>query len=280
MSRILVTGASGFLGSHLVPRLYPQDCDIVAFPHQQCDLSDMRSIEACANIILSCDVIIHLATDKSFALHDLTSNLMSIAQPQYVIYASTADVYGAPVCRPPIAEDHPINPQTVYAAQKAAGEACLKTHAIEYGLRIAILRFPHLYGPGDTSGKLIPRTISAIKEGHRPTICGSGTDKRDYLYIEDAVDAIVRVLATQASGIYNIGTGVGTKVVDVVQSILSGFNSDLKPEMFPATGPVTSIVLDVTKARERLGFVAATDFETGIAKMLSTRWPHPKRDGE
>ena len=127
-----------------------------------------------------------------------------------VIFASSCAVYGNPL-KTPIAEDHPMNPMSPYAASKIAAEGYLRAFAGSFGLESVCLRLFNVYGPrqpeGDFGG-VIAKFASMIAEGASPVIYGDGEQVRDFVYVEDVVEAFLRALnGLGGAEVYNIGSG-------------------------------------------------------------------------
>lgn len=293
--RILVTGASGFLGRHLVKRLVEEGYSLVLVSRRppstniprcrviRCDLENARSVGRHAPTFRSCAVIVHLAAcipatpeaDDPTAYHRglrLGTLILSVVKPAHLVFASTIDVYGI-IRRLPIREDHPTRPESYYAAAKLATEAYIGAYARRLLVPTAILRFSQVYGPGDTSAKLIPSVLHAVHRGVPPLLYGTGKDVRDYLFVEDAVDAIVLAVRRRASGVFNIGTGQGTSIQRAIRMIIQRSGRTMEPRARSSRKAPARMRFDVRAAKNRLGFVAKTGFSEGISQTVSASRP-------
>ena len=165
-------------------------------------------------------------------------------------------------------EDHPLCPATFYGASKAAAEALLDVWSRRSGVPATALRFTQVYGPGDTSAKAIPNFIDACLRGERPPVRGSGEEVRDYVYVDDAVAAILAALDRRATGPFNVASGSGVSMRDVLAAIqrLTGWAGD--PGWVPSEWPASQIVLDIGKARAGLGYNPRVGLEEGLRRAV------------
>lgn len=292
MPRVLVTGATGFLGRHTVPRLlaagYPltlvtrrkltgqiPNADIV-----RCDLTNPRDVKKHAAKFRRCPIVVHLAVnipatpeqdrDIKYCFDDgvaLTRNLLEVMRPEHIVFGSTIDVYGS-IQRIPIDENHPLGPRSYYAAAKLASEALLSAHCARHAIPLTILRFSQVYGPWDPSVKVIPRTIRTLIAGGAPVLHGGGTDTRDHLYVSDAAESIIRAIGKRATGVFNIGTGTENSIRDTVLTLINASGSNVKPELKGEEKPPSRMYFDVSRARDQLGFAASMDLRSGLQRTV------------
>lgn len=242
--QVLVTGATGSIGSQLVPRLV--ECGarvVVAAPAVgwrpwvarlveegkvtfiEADALRSEGVEQLASYLADVDFVIHLArvwaqgnTPLELAIDEITRNLLGTIRflavaaecVSGIAYPSSIEVYGPPK-RLPLSEDHPARPVSPYAVAKLAVEGFLKAHAAGEGIAIAILRYATVFGPGELVPRAVANFIRAALRGEPPLIDGEGLDVRDHVYVVDVVDATLRGLAAARQGahVYNVGTGVG-----------------------------------------------------------------------
>ncbi len=191
-----------------------------------------------------------------------------------LIFNSSASVYGEPV-HLPMDEAHPYNNFTAYGAAKIANEQMAKAFRKMYGLNFVSLRPFNVYGPRmDIYGvytEVMIRWLDRIKEGLPPIIFGDGKQSMDFIYVEDVADATIRGLNSPVNeGFYNVGTGVETNLKQLLKLLLKVTNSKLKPifqEARVATH-VTRRQSDPKKAKKDLHFVAKTDLEKGLVKLV------------
>jgi len=204
-------------------------------------------------------------------------NLLESARQSGVakfIYASTGGaVYGEPVYLP-CDENHPVNPICPYGVSKLTVEKYLSFYALAYDLHYVILRYPNVYGPRqDPMGE---GGVVAIFAGHmvraEPVVInGSGEQERDFLYVEDVVRA--NLLAQQAPGgqTYNLGTGIGTSVNQLFETMSGMAGYSRQPRYGPPKpGETFKIYLEAQKARTELGWRPEFDLAEGLGRTTQS----------
>jgi UDP-glucose 4-epimerase len=291
--RALVTGGAGFIGSHLVDALLARG-DTVAVVD---DLSTGRRERVPEGVPLHVvdiaaigdamererpDVVFHLAAQvdvrKSVAdpAHDARANVAGtasvleaarVAGARRVLFASTGGaLYGESVPLP-TPEDAALAPFSPYGASKAAAETYLALYTRLHGLSTMALRFGNVYGPRqDPHGEagVIAIFAGTKVEGRRATVYGDGSQTRDYVYVGDVVSGFLAAAAAEATGAVNIGTGVETSVLELVEAI--GVEADFAPAR---TGEVARSCLDVSRAAELLGWRAEVALSDGLERTLA-----------
>ena len=304
--RVLVTGGAGFLGSHLVDRLAEDGREVLVVD----DLSsgkvtrlaearrrgavtihtlDIRSEGLITTVSrFSPDLVFHLAAQTSVAASVAdprrdaeinvagTVNLLeaaSLAEAERVVFTSTGGaLYGSKVTLP-ARERASLRPESPYGISKKAAEDYLRFWKQAHGLDYAIIRPANIYGPRqDPTGEagVVSIFARACLNRTRPTIFGSGTDTRDYVHVDDVVDALMRAAEAAGGRAYNIGTGVETSTLEVFETVARhvrfGGRAIHGP---PRPGDVRRSVLDWTRARDELGWRPFTSFEDGIRRTVA-----------
>lgn len=306
MTKALVTGGAGFIGSHLVERLLGDGLQVVAldnlsvgrrsnvssfeshpkFEFIQADIGNRENIEP---YFQNVDWVFHLAARadvvpsivEPYEYHrsnvDGTMAVLECARSAGVkrlVYTASSSCYGIPdqVPTPETAEIRPMYP---YALTKYIGERYVRHWAQVYKLPAVSLRFFNVYGPrartSGTYGAVFGVFLSQIAHGKPLTIVGDGTQTRDFTYVTDAVDALVRAANSDISGeIFNVGSG-GTYSVNRLVELL-GVRDVVHIPKRPGEPDVT--FADTTKIEKVLGWKAKTNFETGVANMKKEilRW--------
>jgi UDP-glucose 4-epimerase len=237
-----------------------------------------------APLLKYCDAVVHLAsatTPGSSArapARDVAENLVPLAGflealadagPKRVLFLSSGGaIYGNPESLP-ATECHPPQPISWHAAGKAAAEIFMETFARQTGAPVAILRPANVYGPGQSLQAgfgLVRNLLDKARSGEAVEIWGSGQQMRDFLYIDDLVDACTRLLDTpMATGVFNAGSGVGTTLLELVELVRQVTGRDLPVQLMPGRGiDVEGIWLDCSRLHEATGWQPTTTLADGL----------------
>lgn len=300
--RIVVTGGAGFIASHVVDGYVKLGHKVAVVDDlsrgqrenlnprarfYQCDVRDRDAL----NQIFAAEkpeVVNHHAAQMDVRrgvrepIFDAQVNILgsinvleaAVAHgAQRVIYISTAGAaYGEPI-QFPVAESHPVDPITPYGISKHTVEHYLFTFNVLYGLSYVVLRYGNVYGPRQNSAGeagVFAIFCEQILTGIQPAIYGDGTKVRDYVYVDDAVQANIAALDRGAREIFNIASGQATTDYEVFRTVrdLLGKNG-LEPRYVPKRpGEIDSIYLDISKARRLLGWAPTVSLQEGARKTV------------
>src|SRR5205823_4777176 len=162
------------------------------------------------------------------------------ARAGQVLAASAVSVTGAHVSAPGRETDAP-RPETPYAIAKLASGESIEIVCAASGWTPCVLRYSTVYGPGETVPRAIPNFIRAALDGQPPVIAGDGLDEHDYVHVSDVVDATTLALRHRATGIFNVGSGIGTSTIDVARMVIRLTGAHVEPVFCrrdTATSPV------------------------------------------
>jgi UDP-glucose 4-epimerase len=304
--RILVTGAAGFIGSHLSDRLAGRgelllvdDFSVGARENLadvegrdgvrviEADITDReRMRELCRDV----DVIFHLAISclrtslhAPWLSHDINAGgTLSVCLAaresgvERVLYVSSSEVYGSAESAP-MDELHPCNPTTVYGASKLAGElyalACWRT----WGLPVSVVRPFNTYGPREpwrgSRAEVIPRFILQLEAGRRPVVYGDGSQTRDFTFVSDTVAGLVAAAECDelVGGIVNVARGSEVSIREIAErlSALTGRAELAASHTEQRPGDVARHYADIDKARALFGYAPRVSLEEGLEATLA-----------
>jgi UDP-glucose 4-epimerase len=308
--RCLVTGGAGFIGSNLVDALLAQGEEVTVVDDlstgrlqnlegalgtgAQLVEQDIRDAAAMGELVRQAqpETIFHLAAQidvrKSVAdpAFDASINVGGIANvleaarvagTGRVVFSSTGGaIYGEGQGQQlPLTEDAPLAPLSPYGQSKLAGEGYMSLYERLYGLSCVSLRLGNVYGPRqDPLGEagVIAIFCGCLRSAERPTVFGDGRQTRDYIYVGDVVRAALAAAGTEATGPINVGTGIETDVLTLIERLgalepVEGFEAEFAPER---TGEVQSISIDPGRAERELGWRAETSLDDGLRLTLES----------
>jgi len=288
-SKVLVTGAGGFLARHVVPKLVAQGAEVTGIDLAsgienargfkskaklvEADITDYASIERVAD---KCDYVVHLAAiaapiecekrpEKAFLVNvQGTYNILKFAQKRGArkfIFSSSAHVYGISPKYMPTDEKHPLALQDVYTTSKILGESLCQLFYSNHNLEYVTSRLYNAYGPGQNEDYFIPAMISKAKAG-RIELRGRQVTK-DFVFVEDVADAFVKALTSDFVGEVNVGSGKQTTLEFVADHIAKAFRAKLTFSTVEPAGP-SHMQCDTERARRILGWEAKTPIEKGL----------------
>jgi UDP-glucose 4-epimerase len=185
------------------------------------------------------------------------------------IFASSY-VYGQPQYLP-IDEQHPINPMTPYNKSKALGEELCRSYHEDYGLKCVVLRAFNIYGIGQKDSFLIPGILKQI--GSKEILLDDPEPRRDFLYVEDAVEAYIKAADYSGSefDVFNIGSGKSYRVDEIVKKIIAatGSKSGVKYRQQRRENEIMNTIADISKAKAKLGWEPKNTIDEGLSKMIA-----------
>ena len=294
--KLLVTGGAGFIGSHITDALLAQGHDV----HVLDNLSSGRREHLPSNVPLHVHDIRSPYVEDLFAQHQYEGlihhaaqmdvrksvedpsfdadvnirgflNLMEAGRRnglQSVVFASTGGaIYGEPVYAPQD-EDHPLRPLSPYGIAKLATEKYLAAYRELYDIRSVCLRYANVYGPrqgaqGDAG--VVAIFTRQLLNGKTPTINGTGTQTRDYVYVKDVVQANLAALDYDRSGVFNVGTGHETSVNGLFHLLRDATETSCTPAYGPANpGEQQRSILDNTKSHTELNWAPHVSLRDGL----------------
>lgn len=290
---ILITGATGFIGSHISKELVKRGylvfgLSLVDENHKEIYLlkGDIRDLNTLYNVIKENKIktVLHLAAliphkeslHNPFLCFDVnargTLNLLNAAYLNGVdkfIYTSTMSVYSEPPRYLPVDENHPTQPSTIYGASKLEGE--LYCNIYSSAMNMVVLRYGGVYGKGQQESNATIVAMRFIKQAlnNEPiTIYGDGNQSSDFLYIEDMLQGTFLALEKNITGVYNIGGGEEISIIDLAKRIINLTNSRSKIVFINKnTNRPFRFVLDIKKAQKILGY-SPSSLNNNLSKYI------------
>lgn len=307
-SKVLVTGAGGFIGSHLCERLVGDGADVTALVHYnsrtdwgllelvqaevlrqirivQGDVRDATSVHAA---VAGKDVVFHLAAligipysynaPESYVATNIggTLNVLEAAKrfgTRRVVHTSTSEVYGSALYTP-IDERHPLQAQSPYSATKMGADMLAESYARAFGTPVVTLRPFNTFGPRQSARAVIPTIVSQALDATSIEI-GAVDTIRDFTFVADTVDAFVRLAEADVppGEVVNSGTGVGITIGEVIRKVgaILGRELTIVPcheRMRPARSEVDRLIAGADRARTLLGWQPKTTLDDGLKFVI------------
>jgi NAD dependent epimerase/dehydratase len=305
--RVLVTGAGGFIGSHLAEALVVRGARVRAFVHYRGDgrwgwldesaqrgdmnvvTGDIGDRETVASATSGCDVVFHLAAligipysyqaARSYVRVNVegTLNVLQCAREAgvaRVVHTSTSEVYGT-ARRVPIDEDHPLHGQSPYSASKIAADKMAEAFHLSFGLPVVTVRPFNAYGPRQSARAVIPTVVSQCLAGG-PVRLGNLRATRDFTYVTDTVEGFVRAaeVADAVGRTLNLGSGTEIAVGELAARIvrLIGRNVEVMSvdeRTRPAASEVERLLADSGAASAMLGWRPTVSLDAGLRRTIA-----------
>jgi len=306
VSKYLVTGGAGFIGSRIVKRLVADGAQVRVIDNLSTGQArrlhsvrasidfiegDLADAATSRDAVGGVDYVLHQAAVPSVhrsVTDPVTTNRANVtgtvnlleacrnAQVRRFVFAASSSAYGDTEVLPK-REDMEANPLSPYALQKFVGERYCKLYHELYGLETVSLRYFNVFGPGQDPNSeysaVIPKFISRLLTGQRVTVFGDGEQSRDFTYVDNVVDANFLALAAKdaAGEVFNIGCGAQFSLNQVIHKLEKILGVTAQVEYLPSrAGDVRNSLADIDKAHSVLGYVPKITFESGLARAVET----------
>jgi NAD dependent epimerase/dehydratase len=298
--KALVTGAEGFIGSALVALLRSEGFDVRAFAHYkpyaergnlaELDVEvmagDVRDAGRVADAVAGCDVVFHLAAlvgipysyqaPESYVAVNVagTQNVAAACRRHgaRLVQTSTSEVYGS-ARTVPIAETHPLRPQSPYSASKIAADMLALSYWYSFELPVSVVRPFNTYGPKQSTRAVIPAILAQLHAGVRKVKLGATTPTRDFTYVDDTARGFLAVASSdEAIGeVVNLGAGKEITMGDLAALLIDVTGSSAtvvtdETRLRPGRSEVTRLLSDNSKARELTGWTPEVDLREGLTR--------------
>ena len=310
MTRVVVTGGAGFLGSHLCERLLADGCEVTALDNFLTGSADnvahlrehprFRLVKADVTDFVHVpgpvDQVLHLASPASpvdylqLPIETLkvgsvgTLHALGLAKEKGArfLLASTSETYGDPQVHPQPesywGHVNPVGPRGVYDEAKRFAEALTMAYRRTHGVDTAIVRIFNTHGPRmrPHDGRAVPTFASQALRGQPITVAGDGSQTRSIIYVDDLVDGVVRLLRSDLAGPVNIGNPHEVSVLDLARTVRRLLHSDSEIVFVPRPEDDPSVRQpDIALARAALGWEPRVGYEEGLSRTLAWFRDHP-----
>jgi UDP-glucose 4-epimerase len=298
--KVLVTGGAGFIGSHLVDRLVQEGHEVVVVDNLstgkrrnlnraarffKLDIQSWRLERVFRNE--RPNIVMHLAAqmnvrksveDPVFDAQVNVLGTLNVLQQaikhgvRKVVFSSSGGaIYGEQEIYP-APESHITRPLSPYGISKLCGEQYLSYYQRVSGLQVVSLRYANVYGPRqdpDGEAGVVAIFIQKLLNNEQAIVNGNGRQTRDFVYVEDIVEANLAVMGQETQGTYNVGTGEETSINDLLRIIVNRTNSTCKEVHGPAkTGEQVRSVIDSCKLRQELSWEPRTELSEGLKRTV------------
>ena len=305
--KILVTGGAGFIGSSIVKLLCEEGHEVTVFD----DLStgyeeyidkkarfvkaNLGDIGAINKALEGQEAVIHLAAESiiEYSINDPEKTLkrninyainllegMRKNDVKFIVFSSSAAVYGEPKEETPVKEDSNKQPMQPYGASKLAMEAIFSGYYHSFGINSVGLRYFNVYGPRDDQipvSRAVPRWIKSVLLSKPVQLYWGGKQRRDYIFVEDVAKAHLAVLGKEGCHQYNIGSGTGNTIKEILDAVFKAAGKQV--EIIDAgerPGDPNFLVADASKIKQEVGWEAQVALDEGMKKTFEFYQNHPQ----
>lgn len=300
MSKIVVTGGAGFIGSHVVERYIEDGHEVIIIDNlstgkkenlnprarfYNIDIRDKGILKifeeerpevvnhhaAQMDVRISTENPIFDAEVNILGTINLLENSVRFGVKRFIFASSGGAIYGEQKDFP-AGEDHPNFPLSPYGVSKLAGEKYLHYYSETFGLKYISLRYSNVYGPRQNpegEAGVVAIFIGRILKGKEPVVNGDGEQTRDYIYVDDVVEANIRATLVEAEGPFNIGTGIETSVNTILRKLIDISEVDIRGiHGPPKKGEQRRSVLDCTKVKRLLRWEPEITLQEGLRRTV------------
>lgn len=268
--RVVVTGASGFLGSSIAKKLYDSGVSCVFVSRK--DMLGHLKVAQYADTPPG-DVLIHLAEINNRARvnelsaeyeREVSRTLHALSEKSYkkVVYASSSVLYGGRGCTPRVESD-PVSAIDSYTRVKLASEESVLS------CRGVVARLANIYGPGMAAENVLSHILGQLDKD-APISLQDTSPVRDFIWVEDAAEAIIRMATQQAHGVFNVGTGIGTSIGELARMLLEEAKQPQRQIVSTqSVADASRIVLNINKAKRDLHWQPSVFLSEGLRRLVS-----------
>ncbi|GAA4165609.1 NAD-dependent 4,6-dehydratase LegB [Gryllotalpicola daejeonensis] len=314
---VLVTGADGFIGSHVVERLVADGANVRAMCLYNSNgsagwldespvrddvdvrLADIRDAEYVRTLVKGTDIVLHLAAliaipysyvaPRSYVDTNITGtlNVLEAVRAEGIermVHTSTSEVYGTPETVP-ITVEHPLRGQSPYSASKIGADKMCESYALSFETPVTVLRPFNTFGPRQSMRAVIPTILNQLLAGADEVHLGALSPKRDFTYVADTADGFVRAATTNlAPGtVVQLGTGRTVSIAETFDMCLAATGSNAtvttdEDRFRPAGSEVEILLSDPSQAAEVLGWTPRTSLEDGLKQ--TAEWLRDRVDAK
>jgi len=302
--KVFITGAAGFIGSHLTKKLLQEGLEVGILKREHSNVwrikdvldkvriynADLRDNYEISKAISSFgpDIVFHLATyyavghtsDEIVPMIESnvlgTINLLEASKESVGLFVNTSSSFVYKESTSKLSENSALSPFNLYALTKIQAEQACTFYAETYGLKTVTFRIFPPYGPADHERRLVPYTINSLLNGDRPKMT-TGNQRWDFIFVDDIVAAYLSLLSVSdlpnKQEVVNVGTGIAVSVREVVMMIKDIIGSEIEPDWGAIPhreNEMWALLADINKAQTLLGWRPTTQLETGLE--LTVKW--------
>lgn len=303
MKSVLVTGGAGFIGSHLTEELVNRGYGVTVLDNisigKESNLQNIiNKIKFVKGDVRDKDLVDSLVKGKNYIVHlaAVSSSQMFVPSPREgyevnllafinfldsalrykvknIVFASTSSLYSK--IKPPHKETAIVRPGSFYEATKQGMEDLARIYGELFGLQSVGLRFFAVYGPNEIHKGKFANIVSQftwdIIKDRQPVLWGDGKQTRDFIYVMDLVDGIIKAMESNYTGILNMGTGKSYTLNELVEIINKKLGKNIKPKYvdFPFKNYVMYNLADISLARDKIGFNPKVSLEKGVENLIN-----------